>query len=58
MTGKSERKKVAEEEKQALDMKEKELSEAKAKADEYLDMARRLQADFENYHRSFWPTYC
>jgi molecular chaperone GrpE len=51
MTGKSERKKVAEEEKQALDMKVKELSEAKAKADEYLDMARRLQADFENYRK-------
>ena len=51
MTGKSERKKVAEEEKQALDMKEKELSEAKAKADEYLDMARRLQADFDNYRK-------
>lgn len=51
MTGKSEKKKVAEEEKQALEMKEKELSEAKAKADEYLDMARRLQADFDNYRK-------
>lgn len=30
---------------------EKELEEARAKADEYLDMARRVQADFENFRR-------
>lgn len=29
----------------------KERDEARAKADEYLDMARRLQADFENYRK-------
>jgi len=28
-----------------------ELAEARAKADEYLDMARRVQADFENYRK-------
>ena len=27
------------------------LAEAQAKADEYLDMARRIQADFDNYRR-------
>ncbi len=27
------------------------LAEAQAKADEYLDMARRVQADFDNYRR-------
>lgn len=30
---------------------EKELAETRAKADEYLDMARRVKADFENYRR-------
>lgn len=30
---------------------EKELDEARAKADEYLDMARHVKADFENYRR-------
>jgi len=30
---------------------EKQLEEARQKADEYLDMARRVQADFENYRR-------
>lgn len=29
----------------------KELGEAKALADKYLDMARRLQADFDNYRK-------
>ena len=30
---------------------QKQLDEAKAKADEYLDLARHVQADFENYRR-------
>jgi Molecular chaperone GrpE (heat shock protein) len=44
MTGKSEKK--AKEEQEA-DL----LAEANAKAEEYLDMARRLQADFDNYRK-------
>jgi len=51
MTARSEKKKAEEEENQILEAMEKELSEAKAKADEYLDMARRAQADFENYRK-------
>jgi Molecular chaperone GrpE (heat shock protein) len=44
MTGKSE-KKAKEEQEANL------LAEANAKAEEYLDMARRLQADFDNYRK-------
>jgi len=44
MTGKSEKK--AKEEQEA-DL----LAEANAKAEEYLDLARRLQADFDNYRK-------
>ncbi len=46
MTDKS-RKKIAEEEKS----EETELALAKADAEKYLDMARRLQADFDNYRK-------
>lgn len=52
MTEKS-RKKVAETEEQPEDGQPEtdELSVAKAKADEYLSMAMRLQADFDNYRK-------
>ena len=33
------------------DSAEKELEQAKARADEYLAMAQRIQADFENYRK-------
>ena len=50
MTDKSkqeEAQKETEEETPAVDP----LAEAQAKADEYLDMARRVQADFDNYRK-------
>ena len=50
MTDKSkqeEAQKETEEEAPAVDP----LAEAQAKADEYLDMARRVQADFDNYRK-------
>lgn len=48
MTGKSEKKDVKAAEAEA----EKDpLAEAKAEAEKYLDMARRLQADFDNYRK-------
>lgn len=51
MTGKSRKEEeaveVPEEEVEAVDP----LKEAQARADEYLDMARRLQADFDNYRK-------
>ena len=30
---------------------EEQLADAKAQADKYLDMARRLQADFDNFRK-------
>lgn len=51
VTGKSERKKEEAQKTAELEQAEAKLSEAQAKADEYLDMARRLQADFDNYRR-------
>lgn len=47
MTGKSEKKSKSEEIQELKD----QLAEAQNKADEYLDMARRLQADFENFRK-------
>lgn len=49
MTDKS-RKKDAEKEKPKED-KADELAAARAEAEKYLDMARRLQADFDNYRK-------
>lgn len=48
MTGKSEKKdaKAAE-----AEVEVDALAEAKAEAEKYLDMARRLQADFDNYRK-------
>jgi Molecular chaperone GrpE (heat shock protein) len=46
MTGKS-AKKTEKEEESCADL----VAEANAKAEEYLDIARRLQADFDNYRR-------
>lgn len=57
MTGKSRQKdevpeESAAEEKTEEKVEEKDLlAEAQAKADQYLDMARRLQADFDNYRK-------
>ena len=48
MTGKSEKK---EKEQDAQEDLEKELEESQAKAAEYLSMAQRLQADFENFRK-------
>jgi molecular chaperone GrpE len=48
MTGKSEKK---EKEQEAQEDLEKELEESQAKAAEYLSMAQRLQADFENFRK-------
>ncbi len=45
MTDKSEKKSAAKKDLEA------ELEAANAKAEEYLDMARRLQADFDNYRK-------
>jgi molecular chaperone GrpE len=49
MTGKSKQEEAPKEteEEQTVDP----LAEAQAKADEYLDMARRVQADFDNYRK-------
>lgn len=47
MTGKSEESKAAAE---GDDVSSK-LEEAQAQAEKYLDMARRLQADFDNYRK-------
>ncbi len=41
----------AEEEQPVENPAAKELEQAKAKADEYLSMAQRIQADFENYRK-------
>lgn len=55
MTGKSEKKndceKKLEEMQAAMEEMETKLADAETKAGEYLDMARRLQADFDNYRR-------
>ena len=47
MTGKSEESKAAAEGDDVLS----KLEEAQAQAEKYLDMARRLQADFDNYRK-------
>ncbi len=49
MTEKSKKKKADETEEKAQE--NKELEEANAKAEEYLNIARRLQADFDNFRK-------
>ncbi len=49
MTGRKDKKEVAEE--TTTVEKVDELAQAKAQAEQYLDMARRLQADFDNYRK-------
>ncbi len=56
MTGKSKEKKMEEASKEDVEIVEEEpkpdpLKEAQDRADHYLDMARRLQADFDNYRK-------
>lgn len=51
MTGKSEKKKPEKEDGEDVEQLKAQLAEAQAKADEYLDMARRVQADFENFRK-------
>ena len=52
MTGKSEKKeKKATEQSEALEELQKKLEEAENKAAEYLQMAQRLQADFDNFRK-------
>ena len=43
--------KEAEQAKPKVSKKDEELAQAKAKAEEYLDLARRVQADFDNYRK-------
>ena len=53
MTGKSKQQDEAQEQKAEEEFKIEEdpLAEAQAQAEKYLDMARRLQADFDNYRK-------
>ena len=56
MTGKSKEKKKDETSKEEVEIVEEEpkvdpLKEAQDQAEKYLDMARRLQADFDNYRK-------
>lgn len=53
MTDKSKEKDAAEEQKpqEEFAIEEDPLAEAQAQAEKYLDMARRLQADFDNYRK-------
>lgn len=51
MTGKSEKDETPKAEEAVVEDTEKLLEEARAQADRYLDMARRLQADFDNFRK-------
>ena len=53
MTDKSKQKQVPKDEEKAAEEEKTAdpLAEAQAKAEEYLDMARRVQADFDNYRK-------
>ena len=51
MTAKSEKKEKKPEQVDALEELQKKLDEAEAKAGEYLQMAQRLQADFDNFRK-------
>ena len=51
MTGKSEKKEKKPAEEPKADDLQKKLEEAEAKAAEYLQMAQRLQADFDNFRK-------
>lgn len=51
MTAKSEKKEKKPEKSDELEELQKKLEEAEAKAGEYLQMAQRLQADFDNFRK-------
>ena len=51
MTAKSEKKEKKPEKSDELEELQKQLADAEAKAGEYLQMAQRLQADFDNYRK-------
>ena len=51
MTAKSEKKEKKPEKSDAMEELQKKLDEAEAKAGEYLQMAQRLQADFDNFRK-------
>ncbi len=51
MTAKSEKKEKKPEKSDELEELQKKLDEAEAKAGEYLQMAQRLQADFDNFRK-------
>lgn len=51
MTDRKEKPGKSESDKRAAEDMEAELAEARQLADKYLDMARRLQADFDNYRK-------
>ena len=51
MTAKSEKKEKKPEKSDELEEIQKKLDEAEAKAGEYLQMAQRLQADFDNFRK-------
>ena len=51
MTGKSEKKEKKTEEQSQVAELQKKLEEAESKAGEYLQMAQRLQADFDNFRK-------
>jgi molecular chaperone GrpE len=51
MTAKSEKKDKKPEKSDGLEELQKKLDEAEAKAGEYLQMAQRLQADFDNFRK-------
>ena len=51
MTAKSEKKEKKPEKSDAMEELQKKLDESEAKAGEYLQMAQRLQADFDNFRK-------
>ena len=51
MTGKSRKKEEVPTEEVVEEVQVDPLAEANAKAEEYLDMARRVQADFDNFRK-------
>ena len=51
MTAKSEKKEKKPEKSDELEELQKQLADAEAKAGEYLQMAQRLQADFDNFRK-------
>lgn len=51
MTGKSRKKEKTPETEEVVEPQVDALAEANAKAEEYLDMAKRIQADFDNFRK-------